>query len=291
MEKSEFAVSSFEKEQLLVLRDRFVVRYNEIEERARETLREGRVADNPILTGKKKDPRYSISAEGLIFGVADSFLQKATAQIKRVEPNARYMPDGFRHVTLREGIYHPEGRRAAGVSAEKARAYHRALQENLQSYDPIRLELVKVMPTIDREQSSVAVVAAFLPKDDLTIVKVREDISAAIEKAGLPLGARLGQIKAIFVTLARFPHPPRREEERVPLLETLAKINSEIPPDCEAVIKSIYPISTTPISYIWADRHVFIWPPISLTKEAQREEPTRFLTPSQFQSKMGDRAI
>lgn len=261
------------EQQLYALRESLAATYGKIEERALGIVRSGEAAENPVLTGEKKDTRYSISVIGRLSGEGDEFLEKATLAIREVEPELNFLPKGFRHVTLREVIFADSGRRSASVNASRAKEYYRALRVGFhQAGKPIELEIVKLLPTIDREQNSVSVVAALLPKN-LVIADVRQRVSQSIEDAKLPLVARLGDIKVIFVNLGRLPYPPRMCEETFPLLDALAQLNVQTPDRPEVVIDALDVISTTPISYPNVSKHVYLNPPISLVSTNEQVIP------------------
>lgn len=276
---SSFAEVSF-KNDLSSLCVVLIERYTEIEKKGIEMIIGGRTVANPFLTGELKDTRYSIAAIGFISDSADSFLKEVIEKLKKVEPNARYSLDGFRHITFREVSFNPVGRKSANSSSRELIAYYNAIRgDRLQEARPVHLRLYKVMASIDREQSSVSVIAGLLPTD-LNIITVRESINSAISKADLPLVGRLGDIPSVHVTLARFPNPPRRNENGIPLLDMINEINGSITSEGEIVIDKVDVISTTPISYVWVDKHVYVWPPISLAGE-QIQDAVRFLRPRQ----------
>ncbi|MBI4079400.1 MAG: hypothetical protein HY429_03835 [Candidatus Levybacteria bacterium] len=266
--------------QLTLLRERLANTYEEIEARAVSMIRQGEVVDNPILTGEKQDTRYALATIAMITGRADMFCSQATAAVQQVEPDMRVVPDGFRHVTLQLN-FSRQGRRSILVDAKVARAYYEALRQQFSSSGkPIRLELLRVLPTIDQEQASVSVVGAFLPVDDMRIIEVRRQVRHAAEQSGLPLVGRLGEIRVIFSTLGRLPHPPRREGETAPLLDAIDHINGQIPKACDTVIEMVDILSTTRISYMGLDKHIFMEPSLSLVKPNRAVKP-RFVSATQ----------
>lgn len=91
---------------------------------------------------------------------------------------------------------------------------------------------------------------------------------------------RLGDIQVAHATLARFPIPPQRNEKGAPLFDIISEINNSIPSNCETVIDKIDIISTTRMSYVWTEKHVYISPPVSLTGN-QSHDQIRFLKPKQ----------
>lgn len=246
-----------------------IQKYDGIEQRGITVISNGQAVENPILTGETKDPRYSISVIGRITDPLDSFLGEATKKIEEVEPNARYVPDGFRHITFREIIFDERGRREASVSSKTVSGYYQALRKENFHTGPVCLGLYKIIASIDREQPSVSIIAGLLPRD-LNIVAVRERIGS------VAMSGRLGNIPLVYVTLARLPYPPKRDGDKVPLLDRIREINNSIPPNCETVIDSVDVISTTPISYVDVAKHVFIWPPVSLIGR-QGRDPSRYL--------------
>lgn len=250
-----------------------IQKYDKIEGRGISVISNGQTVGNPILTGETKDPRYSISAIGRITDPLDSFLREATKKIKEVGPNARYVPDGFRHITFREIIFNKSGRRETSISSKTVMDYYQALRKQNFHTGPVCLGLYRIIASIDREQPSVSIIAGLLPKD-LNIIAVRERMGS------VAMSGRLGDIPLAYVTLARLPYPPKRDGDKVPLLDRITKINNSIPPNCETVIDSVDVISTTSISYVDVAKHVFIWPPVSLTGE-QSQDPVRYLKPKQ----------
>jgi len=262
------------------VRSRLTDNYREIEERAKTTILEERTVSNPLFTGEREDERYSVATIGLISGPADAFFDSAKSTIEKVEPGIQWVPDGFRHITLREFNFNPLGRKAAYIDATAVRKYYEALRKRFaQPQKPIRLELMKIIPTIDREQNSVAFVGAFLPKTDTEIIDIRRQMNDAIEETGLSSASRLGEIRVLFSTLGRFPHPPQKHGDNVPFLSTLEEINQKLPKGCDAIINNIDLLSSTPGRYIEVDRHVYLIPPISLIKENPSGE-THFVKPA-----------
>lgn len=266
------------EQQLYTLRESLTATYEKIEEKALGIIRSEQAVENPVLTGKKKDTRYAIAVIGRLSGEGDKFLGTATLAIRKVEPELNFLPEGFRHITLREAIFTEQGRRSAGINALRAAEYYKALRVGFhQAGEPIKLEIVKLLPTIDREQNSVSVVAALLPKN-LAIIDVRQRVNQAIENANLLLAGRLGDIKVIFSNLGRLPHPPRIHEGTYPLLDTIAQLNTQIPNRPKVLIYVLDVISTTPLSYPDNSKHVYLAPPISLVTANEEVDP-RFLRP------------
>lgn len=250
--------------------------YREIESRAITVIEGEKAVDNPILIKEKGDSRHSIAVIARTNGEADAFLGKVSKELREVEPDIRLVPDGFRHINLREVSFNPKGRLTAQIDTEVVKKYYRAVKEQFsQSGEPIKLRLVRVLPAIDKEQNSVSVVGAFLPLN-VRIIDVRSRINQAVEHAGLPLAGRLGDIQVIFSTIGRLPYPPKRDGNKIPLLDLIREINNSIPPNCETVINEVDIISTTKISYFDVAKHVFVWPPISLVGE-QSQDPVRYL--------------
>lgn len=253
------------QDQLNILRSMLTQTYGEIEEKASTMIREGKTVDNPILTRVAPDTRYSMAALVMVNGIADTFLGHATSALQEAVPGMRVTPDGFRHILLRDVTFNPQGRTNARIDAEAVQRYYNAIRKAFEEPSgSIQLELVKILPAIDKEQNSVSIVGAFLPTD-IRIVNARTKVHKAIEEAGLPLTSRLGEVRVLFSTLGRLPHPPQRQGERIPLLEKLQEINSHLTPNLISTINRIDMLSTTPISYVWADKHVYMNPPISLT--------------------------
>lgn len=252
------------QDQLNVLRSTLTQTYREIEEKALGMIREGKTVDNLILTRAVPDTRYSVAALVMVNGTADTFLGHATLALQETMPEMRVTPDGFRHILLREVTFNSQGRINAHIDAEAVRRYYNAIRKAFEEpQGPIQLELVRILPAIDKEQDSVSVVGAFLPTD-IRIVDARAKVHKAIEEAGLPLISRLGDVRVLFSTLGRLPHPPQRQGDQIPLLEKLQEINSHLTPDLISTINRIDMLSTTPISYMWVDKHVYMNPPISL---------------------------
>lgn len=265
------------------IRDSFKERYAEIEKRAVDLIASGQTVDNPILTGAKKDTRYALATCVLLDGQVDQFLTEVTHQLQAIEPDRRSNSDGFRHIALRELMFNHVGRKAEKIPAEQVKYYYNLLQaEFAQGGTPIQLELVRLLPAIDREQPSVSLTAAFLPLENLALLETRSKIKHALETSGYPLTARLGDIPVIFSTLCRFPHPPKRIGDAVVLLDFLQRINENMPPNLTATATALNVISTTQISYVWADKHIYLYPPIYLNQPNPTTTP-RFLTPRQLQ--------
>ena len=265
-------------QEVRVLRNTLLQRYDEIEGKAITAIQEGRVVSNPLLTGEKKDTRYALSVVGFLGGSVDAYLKDAAYKLQTAEPNIRVTQEGFRHVTFGEVYFNSEGRKKSPITAETARQYYNAISEKfIEEQNPVSIELFRIFPTLDREQSSLSVVAAFLPKGDLEIYRLREKITQAIEDKGLPFVGRLGTIPVIFATLGRFPYPPKSIQGYDPFLDELSEINRSLPKDKTFEISKIDLLSTTDISYMWTDKHVYMSPSISLKGNAQKENP-RFIT-------------
>lgn len=240
--------------------------YRKIEERATDIIKVGEAVDNPTLVGDKVDKRYSISTVGFVTGTEEEFLNTVIMNLQASERLAA-VPPGFLHVTFRELIFSPVGRRGKEIDAIAARAYYQALRNQFE--DPgeqINFELYRVLPAIDKEQNSVAIVGAFLPLDT-RIIQIRRQINEAVENNGLALEGRLGDIRVLFTTLGRLPHPPQRADDNsFPLFSTLAEINRQIPLGLKTEIRDIQVLSTSPGSYADTRRHIYLMPPISLVQ-------------------------
>ncbi len=249
--------------------------HNQIAETAIQTISADAVEDNPFLLGEK-DPRYSLYACGFISGPADRYLGEMTQYIQTLEPTMRPIPDGFRHITFGELRFDLNGRKPAGVNAQTAAQYYKILQKEFANPDlpPIELELERIMTTRDKEQNSLSIVAAFVPKNDFALATARERIINATQRAQLPLNARLGKLSLMLCTLGRFPHPPEKVGDTVPLLDEVQKINSDLPKGCDAHILALAIGSTTPNHYPWVDRHAYLIPPIALDTENNPRSPT-----------------
>ncbi len=259
------------------IRSNLMGNYGEIEERARSLIGSGQTADNPILTGQIHDVRYSMAAIVPITGEADRFLGEATSQLLVAEPDMRITPDGFRHMILRDMSFNPTGRMDAHIDAEAVRRYYSTLRSALGApQGTTELELVRVLPAIDKEQNSVSVVGAFLPKDK-ELFALRALVYGVLEDAGLSTSSRLGEVKVLFSTLGRLPHQPIKTEHGIPLLDTLDEINEGLKSGITSTIDRVDVISSTPISFIWTDKFVYMDPPISLTESNQPVTP-RFIT-------------
>lgn len=252
-------------------------RYQEIEDRATEVIAGGKAVSNPLLTGELKDTRYSLAVVGFLKGSVDVLLGDVSKKMQAVEPTIRFTTEGFRHITLGEVYFNPAGRRSSHIDAESARKYYDALLERFTTQkSSVAVELFRVFPAIDREQPSVSVVAAFLPQKDLGIYRLREKIAQAIQEKGLPFSGRLGMIPVIFSTIGRFLNPPQLERGGFPVLDVLREINNKLPSDKTVEIGQIDLLSTTTISYMWTDKHVYISPSISLTGSTEKTSP-RFI--------------
>ncbi|MBI2405356.1 hypothetical protein HYV22_04260 [Candidatus Gottesmanbacteria bacterium] len=256
------------------MRGQLVSAHNEIAKAARDIIRADATQDNPFLLGKE-DPRYSLYTCGFISGPADRYLGEITQRIQVLEPATWPIPDGFRHITFGEFRFDPNGRKTAGVNAQTAARYHEVLRGEFANPDipPIALELERIMITQDKEQNSLSVVAAFVPTNNLALTTVRERITSATHRADLPLNARLGTLSLMLCTLGRFPHPPEKVGDTVPLLDEVQKINNELPKGCNAQILALAIGSTTPGHYPWVDRHAYLIPPLALDTENNPRNP------------------
>ncbi len=255
-------------------RSRLVSAHNGIAETAIETIRADAVDGNPFLLGEE-DPRYSLYACGFISGAADRYLGEMTQRMQAREPTMRPIPDGFRHITFGELRFDLNGRKPAGVNAQTAADYYKVLQEDFLNPGVPSIDLVldRIMITRDKEQNSLSIVAAFVPKNNLALAAVRERIINATEGAHLPLTARLGPLSLMLCTLGRFPHPPEKIGDTVPLLDEVQKMNNDLPKGCNAQILALAIGSTTPGHYPWVDRHAYLIPPIALDAENNPRSP------------------
>lgn len=267
------------QEDLSFLYQSLIQRYQDIEARGIQVIKDGLVVENMGIKGKTEDSRYSIAAIGRINGSFGVFLSQSIEKIREVEPDIHFVPNGFRHITFREIAFSENGRKGASIDSKRVLDYYRALREGNFQNLPVNLELYRIIASIDKEQNSVSIIACLLPKDS-NIVNVRNQINSSISKVSLPFIGRLGNIKLAYVTLARLPNPPKREENNVPLLDIIEKINNSIPEDCQTEIKNIDVISTTKISYVDVSKHIYIWPPVSLTG-SQIQDRTCYLRPKQ----------
>lgn len=280
--------------------EQLIATYNEIESKAVKAINGGRVGGNPLLKQSNLERRYSLCAQGLIYGSeAHQFLTEAINQLAGQEPNIKYQPPKFLHFTLGEVVFvepytqqKQKPRVLAGVDADVARTYHQALREELSHYqNPIELNLYQVFPSLDRaigDRQSISVVAAFLTGDEPNVFRLRSDINASVKISGLNLSSRLGPIKVLFVTLGRFIDSPDYFGDKVPFLKVLDNINEAIPEKCPAQIDSVQLISTA-TSYIGSEGHVFVDPPIRLNNLYRSRQPVRFLRPSTFSLKLDSR--
>lgn len=258
--------------------DDLIKTYIQIEESARDAFQSGQVVGNPFLAGEAVDTRYSICAQGLINGSkASVFLQNSIDLLKAVEPTIEFVDPHSLHLTFQEVCYTPKGIRDYVKEAgsplknviDSLRLYHKAISNKLPSYDPIRLRLLRVFPTLDApipnsDSRSASIVASFLTDSDPSIYRIRRDIGTAVTNSGLPFNSRLGAIKVIFFTLGRLRQSPTIEEEGLPILRAIDKVNEEIPSNCFASIENIDLISTTSVSYPYPYGHLYAWPPIAL---------------------------
>lgn len=237
-------------------------KYDDISATAREVLRERAVEPNPNLLDN--DLRYSLYAAGFISGPIDPFLEEVTQQVSALEPSMERMPNGYRHLTICELNFSEVGRRN-NLRADMAIQYYKALQaEFTHANQPITLELDRLMLTKDKEQSSLSLVAAFLPKDDVGLNEVRNRVATAVGKAQLPLKARINGLSVALCTLGRFVHPPRFVDASYPIVEEVENLNRNIPQTREAQIHAFVVGTTSPGNYIWAHKHIFLVPPIYL---------------------------
>ncbi len=252
-------------ESLEAVQERLKSEYKDREKHAIRLIQAGETVDNPILTGETGDDRYSVTTIGFIKGQVEEYLQKVETQLKAVEPDIHFVPRSFQHVTLRDLEFNEKGRKAAGIDAVAVRTYYQALQKGF-THPPgsINLQLYRVMPSIDRPQNSVSIVAAFLPNKDTKILEVKKQMSDIIGQTGLPIVERPGGYDVIFSTVGRFPHPPKAVGGSVPFLDTLHRINKSIPKDSDAAIDTIDILSTGPGKWSDVARHVYLIPPVSL---------------------------
>lgn len=260
--------------------------YNQIEQTGREGIKTGTLVGNPLLERKVRGDRWSIATHGLISGSsAGDFLETASETLMDLA-KIRWVPFEFRHFTLTELTYSPTTRKAAGISSDKLIAYHKALLENFpQNFDPIRLRLDKIFPTLDPEQPGTegrtgALVASFLTDRDGTIFKVKKELVNAV-KQELPFSARLGgPPKVLFVTLGYFIKPPEKLKGKIPLLTTLDELNNGIS-GFYTDIRYVTVISTTGVDYALPRGHIEIWPPIALIEKDQIQGSAKILRPTQ----------
>ncbi len=250
--------------------------YDEIHAQAVESIVSGGVVENPLF--QNKDPRYGVMTVGLIRGEINTFLQSVVKKLRRVEPAARLISEDFLHLTFREIVFNDEGR---AITAQEAKEYYNAVRKNfVNKIEPINLELYKVILSLEREQPSVSVIASFLPVNNLAVYHVRKQVREAIPKEGLELTGKL-ESSLMHSTIARLPQAPQATEGRIKILDVVDEINRLISRPCKGNIDEIDMVSTTPLSYVWTDKHVFFWPPIALSPDKQRNEDFRFLKPSQ----------
>lgn len=266
--------------------------YSDIENAAREAVARGKVIGNPML--EQQDARYGISVDALTTGsVVHLFLVSVLSQIKSVEPTAVCVAPDDLHMTQGEVYFSNVGRvvqKQKVITAQSLRRYYDAIRNNLSDFDPIRLKLFRIMPTLDTQLSDtdkrwMAVVAAFLTDDDPQIHKLRRDINSSVEKEGLEAQARLGVSKVLFVSLARLSKPPKTDNNAIPLLQVIDEANRNIPPDARLTVDKIYVRSTSTISYVMPKGYVTLDPPILLNKGERSDMSPRFVRPSQFHPK------
>ena len=264
---------------LEVSRAILIDKYREIEEKAVRHIRAGDTEDNYLLTGEKEDNRYSITAISLISGPADAFINSVVVpSVENADASVQWVPNGFRHITLRDLNFNKDGRRATNIDAIAARRYFEAVRKSFEKpYGSAKVELVKIIPTIDKDQNSVSIVAAFLPIDT-KIVDIRQKLGKSVKDAGLLQEGREGG-DIIFSTLGRFPHHPLGKGDSVPLLEALNRINEQISSKCYATINDVDLLSTAPGKWISVERHVYLIPPISLVQENPPAQ-THFVRPA-----------
>lgn len=228
---------------------------------------------NPILTGQLPDTRYSLAAQGYINGSdAGKFLGRMIDQLEEAEPTISFVPKNFLHLTLGEVAYNPNGRKSSVITAGTAKQYYQALNNRLPRSDkPLRLKLHSIFPTLDlpiegTNKRSASIVSVFTTEGDEMIYQIRDGIRTSVQEEGLEFSARLGVIRVIFITLGRLTQPPFIREDYIPLLDSLQRVNEQIPNNCFAQIDNIDLISTTPVSYPYPWGHVFMDPKISLTE-------------------------
>lgn len=244
-------------------RNRLNLAYAEIAGKAYGTMAVGAAEGNPFLLGEN-DPRFSLYTCGLIIGNADRYLGEATRRVLRLDPSMRTIPDGFRHITLGE-LYFDENGRPDSINARSASQYFKALQAEFTGLgEQIELELRQVILAPDKEQNSLTLVAAFLPKNNLNLFDVKERIKMAVKKTGLPLQTRLNNLSPILCTLGRLVYPVNDTNGFDSMLVELETINRNLPKNCIAKILSVVVGVTTPGNYFLTDRHAFLVPPIYL---------------------------
>lgn len=260
-----FGETKMPPESLEAVQEHLKSRYKKKEEQAIQLIQAGETVDNPILKGERGDDRYSVTTIGFINGPAEEYLQEVEAKLKTVEPDIHFVPRGFQHVTLRDLEFNEKGRKSAGIDAASVKAYYQALQKGF-AHPPgsINLQLYRVIPSIDRVQNSVSIVAAFLPKDT-KILGIKKQLSDVITQTGLPIVERPGGYNVIFSTVGRFPHPPKTVGGSVPFLDTLHRINKSIPKELDVEIDTIDVLSTGPGKWSDVARHIYLIPPVSLT--------------------------
>lgn len=272
--------------------DELVYIYSGIEAAARNAVVNGKIIGNPILA--QKDARYGISVDALTIGsVAHPFLVSVLSQVKNVEPTAICIAPDDLHMTQEEVYFSNKGRVIEGkalIDAQRLRHYYDAVKNNLSDFDPIRLRIFRIMPTLDfhilgDDQRSMAIVAAFLTDSDSQIHKLRRGIKDSVEKEGLETQSRLGVSRVLFVSMARLTQPPKINNDMVPLLQVIDEINRNSLSTLELTIDKIYARSTSTISYLMPKGYITLDPPIPLRKDQRSYVSPKFVRPSQFQPK------
>lgn len=262
-------------------------RYAQIEETAKTAIHEGKVIGNPILNEIFRGDRWSISTQGFLKGSdTGDFLQQASKVLAAADPGLDLAPPEYLHVSFTEVAFDPTSRQASGLTSADVIKYHDAILANFpQGMPPLRLNLYRLLPTLDPKVEGVegqtgAVVAGFLTQGDEEMFKIREGINNAVHQAGLKTGSIYGgPPRVIFVTLGRFAEAPVKDGSRIPFLEALDQLNKDMHPGLTTYITQVRIISTTPVEYKTPRGHIEIWPPLALEKRHQLEGPTKFIRP------------
>ncbi len=267
-------------------------RYREIEENAVARIRAENISGNGFYLQRPyqrwlADPRYSISAQILVFGSpVHIFLSGIQKEVRSVESNFHIQPETSLHITIMELAYSEVGKKGAGVTAEKLRKYHKALFHHLPNHDPSTFRLHRIFPTLDKapeeQDPSVSLVASFLTDDDPTRFMVRSQFEGVVdtynegvdpEEQKLKFQPGNPKIDVILVTLGKFVEPPDR-----PLLETIMDINRRIPQIEREVEFSKFNLITTATGYAIGP-YLIVEPPIYLEKIKRLSEPLKLLRP------------
>lgn len=270
--------------------NQLVEQYQQIAQTAREYIETGLLVVNPLLRQNfRGNESWSISTHGLMEGsAAGAFL--AEAQKRLVETaNFAMVPSSFLHISFTELLHIPGRRRIGSISFPDVRSYHGALLHNFpQKFDPIRLNLHSIIPTLDKEEAGKrertgAVVGAFLTDDNSTVFQVKEALVGAVTDAGLLTSAKYGKPpKVLFVTLGRFIEPPYKTDNRIPFFEEVDKLNSQLKVSAHKTdIEDIHVISTSPLDYASPRGHIELWPSVALSKEDQIQGSFKLLKPSE----------